>query len=169
MADQEGDFASYASARWKPFVRAAIVLGADAEEAQDVAQAALLRCYRSWRKVCKADQRDAYTYRILLNCFRDSRRRRWWGERPTDQLPESAVSDATGHVDLVDSVHRALADLTSTQREVVMLRYFAHLSEQETAELLRVPLGTVKSRLSRALATLSTSRHLSDFPEGLNS
>jgi RNA polymerase sigma factor (sigma-70 family) len=120
-------------------------------------------------KVARADNLDAYVYRILLNCFRDRRRRRSWGERPTARLPDHGIPDQTGQVDLVDSVHRALADLTGAQREVVMLRYFAHLTEQQTADLLKVPTGTVKSRLSRALAHLATSHHLSDAPEELNS
>ncbi len=102
-------------------------------------------------------------YRILLNCFRDSRRRRWWGERPTETVPDHATPDPTADVDTTDAVHRALSDLSEAHREVVVLRYYAHLSEQQTAEMLNIAPGTVKSRLSRALAQLAGNTHLSDL------
>lgn len=164
--DHDGDFSAYASARWGGLVRSAVVLGCSVEEAQDLAQTALLRCYTSWRKVVGAENPDAYVYRILLNTYRDSRRRRWWGERPTADLPERATPDATGDVDVADAIHRALADLSPAHREVVVLRYFAELGERETADLLGLSPGTVKSRLSRALDRLGESAHIDDLTPG---
>jgi len=106
-------------------------------------------------------------YRILLNCHRDSHRRRWWGEQPTGTLPErSSDSSATDQAHVADAVDRALADLSQVNREVVVLRYFADLSEQQTAVALGIATGTVKSRLSRAMAQLATNPHLSDHAEG---
>jgi len=163
----EGEFAEYAGARWGSLVRSAVFLGCSLDEAHDLVQTTLLRCYTSWRKVQKADDRDAYVYRILLNCHRDSRRRRWWGEQPAESLPEQPTSpDATLHVDVADAVDRALGALSKVNREVVVLRYYAHLSEQQTAQVLGIAPGTVKSRLSRALAQLATNPHLSDLTEG---
>jgi DNA-directed RNA polymerase specialized sigma24 family protein len=49
---------------------------------------------------------------------------------------------------------------------VVVLRYYARLTEQQTADVLGVPPGRVKSRLSRALARLATNPHLADHAEG---
>ena len=63
-------------------------------------------------------------------------------------------------------MHRALDGLSKPNRDVVVLRYFAGLSEQETAEALDIPAGTVKSRLSRSLAQLADSDHLVDISEG---
>lgn len=163
--DHDGDFSAYASARWGSLVRSGIVLGCTLEEAQDLAQVTLLRCYTAWRKVRRADNRDAYVYRILLNCHRDSRRRRWWGERPTGDLPDDGTPDPTGDVETADAIRRALADLSRVNREVVVLRYYAHLNERETAELLGIAPGTVKSRLSRALAQLADNAHLTDLTE----
>jgi DNA-directed RNA polymerase specialized sigma24 family protein len=77
--DQE--FSEYAGARWRHLVHAAILLGCSVEEAEDLAQATLLRCYTSWPKVAGAAHRDAYVTKVLLNAFRASRRRRWWRER----------------------------------------------------------------------------------------
>jgi len=62
-------------------------------------------------------------------------------------------------------VHRAMAGLSRVNREVVVLRYFVQLSEAQTAAALGVPAGTVKSRLSRALASLAQDRHLQDIQE----
>ena len=165
--DHDGDFSAYASARWASLVRSAVFLGCSLDEAHDLVQTTLLRCYTAWRRVERADDRDAYVYRILLNCHRDSRRRRWWGERATDAPPElpSGTSE-TDAVEIADVVHRALADLSTVNREVVVLRYYAQLSEQQTAEALNIAPGTVKSRLSRALAQLASSSHLSDLAGG---
>lgn len=165
--EHDGEFSAFASARWATLVRSAVFLGCTVEEAQDLAQSTLLQCYTSWRKVEKADNRDAYVYRMLLNLHRDSRRRRWWGERPTGDLPERAVGETpTDEVLVADAVHRALGDLSKAHREVVVLRYFANLSEHETSAALGIAAGTVKSRLSRALATLAGNSHLSDVSEG---
>lgn len=163
--DPDGDFAAYASARWAALVRSGIVLGCTLDEAQDLAQATLLRCFTAWGRVQRATDRDAYVYRILLNCHHDSRRRRWWGEQPTERLPEPGTPDATAQVEAADAVRRALADLSPTHRQVVVLRYYANLSEAQTADILHIAPGTVKSRLSRALAHLATNTHLSDVPE----
>lgn len=167
MTSDQDDFTAFASARWPALVRSGVVLGCNLEEAHDLAQTTLLRCYTGWRRVRAADDRDAYVYRILLNCHRDSRRRRWWGERPMDSPPEPEPgADGTERIARVDAVRRALADLSLDHRQVVVLRHLAQLSEQRTADLLGIAPGTVKSRLSRALAQLATNDHLQDLREG---
>lgn len=158
--DDDGDFSVWATARWGPLVRSAVVLGCSLDEAEDLVQTTLLRCHVKWRTVGRADDRDAYVYRILLNCHRDSRRRRWWGERPTETLAERSTEDPSTRVAATDALHRALDGLSKVNREVVVLRYLAHLSEQQTADILKIPPGTVKSRLSRALTQLAQSPHL---------
>jgi RNA polymerase sigma-70 factor (sigma-E family) len=164
--DTDQEFSAFAAARWSALVRSAVFLGCGLEEAHDLAQTTLLRCYTSWTKVAQAEDRDAYVYRMLLNCLRDSRRRRWWGERPTATVPDRAVSDPVGEIVDADAVHRALADLSSLSRQVVVLRYYAELSERQTAEVLGLPPGTVKSRLSRALKQLAANHHLTESVEG---
>ena len=136
-------------------------LGANLDDAHDLAQVVLIKCYTSWPKVCKANNRDSYVYQILLNCYRDSRRRRWWAERPSSDLPD--LPDAADHarsIETTDSIHRAMKDLSKVNREVVVLRYLAQLSEQQTADILNIAAGTVKSRLSRAISQLANSPHL---------
>lgn len=164
--EDDGDFSEFASARWPALVRSAVVLGCTLDDAHDLAQTTLVRCFTAWRKVQAADDRDAYVYRVLLNCHRDSRRRRWWGERPTASPPERAIGDHAASVASTDAVHRALSDLSLVNRQVVVLRHLAQLTEQQTAEILGIPSGTVKSRLSRAMAQLATNDHLTDLHEG---
>ena len=161
--DHDGDFSAYAAARWPTLVRAAVFLGCSAHEAQDLVQTTLMRCYASWPRVLRVDDRDGYVYKVLVNSLRDSRRRRWWGEIPTAALPEHTGADETVVIDVADAVHRALANLSRAHRDVVVLRYFAHLGEQQTAHALGIAPGTVKSRLSRALAQLATDAHLLDL------
>lgn len=151
---EDDDFSQYVVARWSRLVRSAVLLGCSPAEAEDLAQSTLERCLLKWSKVQAADDRDAYVHRILLNTFTSSRRRRWTGERPTQHVHDRAQEDAAVRVDDTDAVVRALQRLPIGQRGVVVLRYYAHLSEQQAATVLGVAPGTVKSRLSRALKTL---------------
>lgn len=165
--ERDEDFTEYVGGRWPVLVRSAVLLGCGLHEAEDLVQTALARCYTAWPKVAAADNRDAYVYRVLVNCQRDSRRRFWWREQPTERLPERPTdADGSEQVDVTDAVERALANLSEPNRAVVVLRYYAQLSEKQTAEALGVPQGTVKSRLSRALAELAGSEHLADLPDG---
>lgn len=156
------DFTEYVAARRAALVRSAVLLGCPQADAEDIVQSTLTKAYRSWRRVQRADQPDAYVYRILVNTLRDAAARRWHGELPTLDLPETAAPDndlATGL-----AVRRALAAMAKEHREVLVLRYFADLSEAETAGVLGVPAGTVKSRTSRALKALSADQNIVRSP-----
>ena len=96
------DFSDFATARWGSLVRSAVFLGATVDDAHDLVQVALLKCYTSWTRVIAADSQDAYVYRLLLNCYRDSRRRRWWAERPSEHLPEVPEADHTHAIEVTD-------------------------------------------------------------------
>ena len=152
------DFAEYAAARRPALVRSAVLLGCSLDDAEDLAQVTLTKCLVNWRRVSRASRPDAYVYRILLNALRADRGRRWQGELPTAELPETPVPD----VDLASglAVRRALATLSKEHREVLVLRYYADLSERETAEVLGLPAGTVKSRTTRGLAALSSDHNV---------
>lgn len=171
--ETETRFAEYVDHTWPTLVRAAIFLGAAPTEAEDLAQTTLVRCYTAWERVQGADNTEAYVYRMLLNAFRDSRRSRWWRDRretadARDGLDgvEPTTGDTTDAVALADAVHRALDTLTKPNREVVVLRYFVQLTEAQTAATLGIAKGTVKSRLSRALAQLACNDHLLDITGG---
>lgn len=153
--DRDEDYAAYVAARWAGLVRSAVLLGCSRTDAEDLVQTTLVRCYGAWWRVQRADDPDAYVYRVLLNCLASSRRRRWWGERPSDDLPEAAARDHADAAAVRAAVTTALAGLGEDQRRVLVLRYWADLTERQVAEVLGVAVGTVKSRTSRALAALS--------------
>ncbi|MDT0200957.1 SigE family RNA polymerase sigma factor [Nocardioides sp. AE5] len=161
--DAEDEFSEYVAARWARLVRAAVLLGASPAEAEDITQTALTRCLVRWSKVRRAADRDAYVHRVLVNTFISARRRRWTGERPTSEVPEQASGDHAEQVETADLVSRSLARLSDEQRAVVVLRYYAHLGEAQTAAALGIPAGTVKSRLARALKVLSNDPDLSEL------
>lgn len=162
--DRDDGYAAYVTARRPTLVRSAALLGCSREEAEDVTQTALVRCYTSWDKVVGADDPDAYVYRILVNCLAKSRRRRWWGERPTSEPAEPVgCPDPTEAAATATVVRAALGRLSDQQRAVVVLRFFADLSERQTAAALGIPVGTVKSRTSRGLAQLSADSGLTDL------
>jgi RNA polymerase sigma factor (sigma-70 family) len=102
-------------------------------------------------------------YRVLVNALHSSRRRRWWGEVPSAEVPDTAgVDDPAERVAVRADVRAALDTLSPQHREVLVLRFFADLSEHQTAEALGVPRGTVKSRAARALAALERQLAFSD-------
>jgi hypothetical protein len=117
--DEDDDFTAYVAARRPRLVRTAVLLGCPVADAEDLVQTALSRCLRSWRRVARADNRDAYVNRVLVNSLRDARARRWNGELPTDVLPDAAQADADIAAGLV--VRRALATLNPEHREVLVL------------------------------------------------
>jgi DNA-directed RNA polymerase specialized sigma24 family protein len=95
--------------------------------------------------------------RTVVNLCLQGQRRRYLERRGLERLrtqPKTA-SDETGDVvgRLVD-LQGALQALSIEHRAVVVLRFFADLSEEQTAEVLKLPIGTVKSRTSRALKAL---------------
>lgn len=159
-------FEDYVAARWPRLVRSAVLMGADPQAAEDLVQTALTKCYVSWTRVCRAQDPDAYVHRILINSLIDSRRRRWWGETPTEVLPEAGVPDGTDEVARDDALRSALARLVPGQRQVLVLRYYADLSEVQIASALGVSAGTVKSRASRGLAALEADPTLGSLVEG---
>lgn len=147
------DFSEYVDARRTSLVRSAVLLGCPLAEAEDIVQTTLMRCYRSWTRVQQAGNPEAYVYTALVNTFRDSRGRRWHNEVPTAHLPDETTDpDLSGPL----AVRRALAQLSREHREVLVLRFYADLSEREVCEALALPASTVKSRTARAKQALST-------------
>jgi RNA polymerase sigma-70 factor (sigma-E family) len=168
--DRNGEFGEYAAARWPILVRSVILLGGSPDEAEDVAQSALERCLLHWDRVRQAADRDAYVHRILLNTYRSSRRPRWTTERSLADVTGVGLAPAkratTSHPDDAAAMWQMLRRLSPTHREALVLRFYADLSEQQMATVLGVAPGTVKSRVSRALAALSKDPDMADMKEG---
>ncbi len=129
----------------------AFLMSGDAHHAQDLVQDALIKVAARWEKL-RDENPDGYARRIL---YRDHVS--WWRrsrDLPVDEIPEASPGDLSeSSVDhLVVGV--ALERLTRKQRAVLVLRYFDDLTEKQTADILGVSVGTVKSQCSAALARL---------------
>ena len=151
------DYSEYAAARRPALVRAAVLLGCPRGDAEDLVQTVLAKAFRSWRRVERAEQPDAYVYTILLHAWRDARRRR--PDLPLDDLSDLAVEgDHAERTATGIAVRQALARMKPDHREVLVLRYYADLSVDQVCDALRLPPGTVKSRTARALAALKADQ-----------
>jgi RNA polymerase sigma-70 factor (sigma-E family) len=159
-------FRGFVESRYGALVRFGTLLTADRGRGEDLVQDSLVKTVRAWDRLYPDGDAEAYTRRVMTHASWRASRRLWRGERPTGELPERAAPDAYGTVDTADAVRRALASLPAQQRVVLVMRYWAHLSETEIAAELGVSAGTVKSRASRALAALRTSGLLSDTVGG---
>lgn len=153
MSDEAG-FAEFVAARWRPLLRTAYLLTGDEGRAEDLLQTALSRLWLVWPRV-KSEAPEAYVRKILANTSASWWRRRWHGEKPTEQLPERPTTDdVAGAVADRDRLRVALGALTPRQRAVVVLRFAEDLSEKQVAEELGISAGTVKTLASRGLARL---------------
>lgn len=148
------DFNSFVAARWSSLVRYGLLLTGDEGRGQDLAQAALAKAWVRWPRVA-ADNPEAYVRQTILHDAISAGRRRWKAEQSFAVLPEPASTALeTDPVDDRDVLVRALAGLPARQRAVIVLRYAEDRSELETAQLLGISTGTVKSQASRGLALL---------------
>ena len=127
----------------------------DLTEAQDVVQEAFARALARPRGLADVDNPEAWLRTVAVNVVRRRWRRRklldtiLLRDRPVARFVEPAPGPE--RADLRD----ALAAIPSTYRAVVVLHYYADLPVEEIAAVLEVPVGTVKSRLSRARAALA--------------
>jgi RNA polymerase sigma-70 factor (ECF subfamily) len=134
-------------------VRTLIATTGDRHLAQEVTQEALARAWERWDTVSRLDAPEAWCYRVAINLATSQFRRRAALKRAMRRVPQpSWTIEPPPQED--PQLQRALATLPDQQRQVVALRFLADLSVDETAQVLRIPVGTVKSASSRALAAL---------------
>jgi RNA polymerase sigma-70 factor (sigma-E family) len=157
---RDADFAAYLAARQPSLLRTAYLLTGNRHDAEDLVQTAFAKLYLSWDKVRDQNSMDGYVRRILVNEHNSLWRRAWKRrEHSTDDAALHAL-DAP-HEDASDdgvgpALWEAVQTLPRKARAVVVLRYYEELSEAETAAVLGISVGTVKSQTSRALAALRT-------------
>jgi len=171
----EQDFERLVTLYYPRIRRAALLLsGGNEWEADDLAHETLLQAARGWSRFSGRSQEMTWLYSILLNQHRRGRRsarrlwRRWlgWLERkPGDEssgVPEHKLIAEEWNT----SLWNAVSLLPEAQRESVVLRFAEGLSYEDIGQVLGCPVGTVKSRLHHALATLhqTLSAHELPFP-----
>lgn len=144
---RDADFGDFVAAHSGALVHYARLLTRDEQLAEDLVQDALIKVYLRWSSI--RTNSLAYSRQVVLNQYLSGRRKR--------RVHEVALGDR----ELQIPVHEEWAGapigldlLTRRERAVVVLRFHLDLSEQETAAMLGIAVGTVKSTSHRALGRL---------------
>ncbi|WP_313896267.1 SigE family RNA polymerase sigma factor [Streptomyces sp. YIM 98790] len=148
-------FEDYAAVIWPSLYRSAFLLTGNQADAEDIAQQTLLRAYRSWPRIIRADSPDAYVRRMLTNTFLSANRpKKRRLELLTDTPPEHGAAQRPHGPEDRLTLWPHVKSLPPRQRAVIVLRYYEDLSEQEIADILGCSRGNVKSTAHRALKVL---------------
>jgi RNA polymerase sigma-70 factor (sigma-E family) len=144
------------AAHYRSLVRLAAVLVRDIPTAEEVVQDAFVALHGEWPRLRDADKAVAYLRQAVVNRCRSLLRHRAvvgpsLQEGPPDR--PGAAHDALVALER-DSVKAALRDLPDRQREAIVLRYYADLSEEEIAAAMGISRGAVKSHTARGMSAL---------------
>jgi len=153
---QNGDraaFAALADTIYDRLHHAAYRILRDQHVAEDAAQQAIVSIWRKLPQLRDPGRFEAWTYRLLVNaCMSEARRnRRWKPEVHTEPLIDPVAPDGFGAVNDRDQLERAFRRLSVDHRAVVILHIYLDMPLGAVAEALDIPVGTVKSRLTRAI------------------
>jgi RNA polymerase sigma-70 factor (sigma-E family) len=143
------------AAHYRELVRLSALLLRDVHEAEEVVQDAFVALHGSWGRLRDPDKAMAYLRQSVVNRSRSVLRRRAVRER---HQAASRPLPSTEHEALLTEDHiavvAALRALPDRQREAIVLRYYADLSEADTALAMGVSRGAVKSHTARGMAAL---------------
>ena len=121
--------------------------------AEDATQQAYLDIWRDLRRLRDPARFEGWSYRIVVRaCYREAKRTPRW--LPDGSLPPGREPQESGSIEVVldrDQLERGFACLSVDQRAVLVLHHLLDMTLEQVAQTLDVPLGTVNSRLSRAL------------------
>ena len=147
---QETFAARVQAVRAKLYRTAYLYLGSEADALEAVDEA-VYQALRALKRLRQETFFETWLTRILLNeCHKELRRRKRFSPAGEVALPDTAGPDAYDGLPLKEAIRRLPEEL----RAVVILRFFAGLSQAETAETLNIPQGTVATRQRRALQLL---------------
>lgn len=158
-ASDEAEFTEFATAMIRRLRRTAYLMCGDWHRAEDAAQDALVKVYRRWNRIDRTHGLNSYAHQCLVTSVFDQSRKPWRRERLVDSGDETGdltgvLADPAGTVDDRMLVVEALAALPPSQRACVVLRHYGDLSLEQTAAVLGIGVGGVKSQTSRALTRL---------------
>jgi RNA polymerase sigma-70 factor (ECF subfamily) len=136
------------------FATACLILR-DRQRAEDAVQEALVHAWRDLPGLRDTDRFDAWLYRLVVNACADQGRnqRRWSNEVRMIRSEPTTEDGATSLADR-DQLERGFRRLKPEQRAIVVLHFYLGLPVPEVADTLGIPVGTAKSRLHYATATL---------------
>ena len=166
MVEELDDFEAVMRANGPKIYTLAIRLSGNLADGQDLAQETFVKAYKHWDKFRAESDAGTWLYRICVNCWKNrvryERRRSFWKHfsldvrRDEDDDPrELAAHDLPLDQPLEvreqqAAVQTALAKLKPDDRAILVMREMEDRSYEEIAELLEIPIGTVRSRLARA-------------------
>lgn len=151
-------------AHYRSLLRLAALLLDDLSSCEDVVQEAFIRVHAARRRVRDPEKTLAYLRQTVVNLSRSTLKRRILGLRLLPKPMPDMASAEEGAYDALerDQLRTALRGLQRRQREVLVLRYYADLTEAQVAEVLGISVGSVKAYGSRGLAALRTLMASSD-------
>jgi RNA polymerase sigma-70 factor (sigma-E family) len=158
----ETGFTEFVRARGGALYRTAYLLTGDWALAEDLLQTALAKSYPRWDRITATDP-EGYVRAVVANTYATWWRRRWRGEVPHDELPESVADDRWGNVDAQGALRDAMDRLPRRMRAVVVLRFHEDMTEAAVAAALGISVGTVKSQTAKALAKLRADTALTGY------
>jgi RNA polymerase sigma-70 factor (sigma-E family) len=151
IPDRDEAIAALFVALYPKLVRTGYSLAGDWALAEELAQEAFMRLWRRWRWIRDPETAPAYLYRTVVNLGNSTIRRRALERRVASFRTEQPTGpDPVADLDL----RRAISALTPRKRACVVLRYLVGLTEAQTAQILGVSPGTVKSQTHKALRQL---------------
>ena len=156
MRDNAG-FDGFAAAQLSALLRPAYYLTGDWDLAQDLVQATLVRMYGAWDRLKPDVDRVGYARTVLLNLYRDQTRSERRARKALVRTGSRALSADVDDLPERDYQRELLQRLPPKQRAVVVLRFLEDLSVQQTADVLGVTTGTVKSQTADALKALRSA------------
>ena len=134
--------------------RLALLMLGDPADAQDVVQDAFLGLYRRWDKLASVDAAPGYLRACVLNGCRTALKRRSRPVSYTEDRPLESAEATAIQTEEQRAVLAAVRRLPARQREALVLRYYLDMTEDQTAQAMRVTRGTVKSSTSRAITAI---------------
>lgn len=143
-------------AHYRSLLGLAALLLDDTASCEDVVQEAFIRVHSARNRVRDRDKTLAYLRQTVVNLSRSALRRRILGLKLLSKpMPDMASAEEGAYDQLErDDLIRAMRGLQRRQREVLVLRYFADMTEVQVAETLGISLGSVKAYGSRGIAAL---------------
>ncbi|MFF8291372.1 SigE family RNA polymerase sigma factor [Streptomyces sp. NPDC016309] len=143
-------------AHYRSLLGLAALLLDDTASCEDVVQEAFIRVHSARRRVRDPEKTLAYLRQTVVNLSRSALRRRILGLKLLSKPMPDMASAEEGAYDLLerDALIKAMKGLQRRQREVLVLRYFADMTEAQVAETLGISLGSVKAYGSRGIAAL---------------
>jgi RNA polymerase sigma-70 factor (sigma-E family) len=144
------------STHYRSLVRLAVLLVRDVATAEEVVQDSFIAMHSAWRRLQDSDKAVSYLRQSVVNRSRSVLRHRMVvGRYPPKAAPDMPSAEQ-GALSLLErsAVIAALRTLPPRQREALVLRYYADLSEAQIAATMGISKGAVKSHTARGMASL---------------